>query len=187
MAPQRSALWAVAVAAVALALAAPAAAQAETTFLDDDLGTYFGIAHAYWGGPIPTCVENGVLTVPVHAVLYDDPDPSVAARAEQPGCRIWLDRGKWRRMGRAEACMVVVHEWGHLLGHGHSEDPSDLMAEFPVRPPSGCARLERSSGRARARAARRARSCRVRGARGAERSACVRRGTRAAVLRKFRT
>lgn len=187
MALQRSALWAVAVAAVALALATPAAAREGTTFLDDDLGTYFGIAHAYWGGPIPTCVENGIVTIPVHAVLYDDPDPSVAARAEQPGCRLWLDRGHWRTMGRAEACMVVVHEWGHLLGHSHSEDPSDLMAELPIRPPSGCARLERGAGRARVRAARRARPCRTRRGRSAERSACFRRGSPASVLRKFRT
>ena len=187
MALQRSALWAVAVTAVVLAFPTPAAAREGTTFLNDDLGTYFGIAHAYWGGPIPTCVENGVVTIPVHAVLYDDPDPSVVARAEQPGCRLWIDRGHWRTMGRAEACMVVVHEWGHLVGHGHSENPLGLMAELPIRLPSGCARLERGEGRAQARAARLARACRGRGGRNAKRAACVRRGTRAAVLRKLRT
>jgi hypothetical protein len=186
MALQRSALWAVALAAAALAFATPASAGQGTTFLDDDLGTYFGIAHAYWGGQIPSCVENGVTIVPVGAVLYDDPDPSVAARAEQPGCRLWLDRRHWRTMGRAEACMVVVHEWGHLLGHGHSSDPSELMAELPLSPPAACARLERTP-RARASAARRARSCRARRAKNAKRSMCVQRMSRSALSRKFRT
>jgi hypothetical protein len=187
MARQRSALLAVALAAAALVCAAPATAAEGPTFLDDDLGTYFGIAHAYWGGPIPSCVENGVTTVPVHAVLYDDPDPAVVARSEQPGCQIWLDRGHWRTMGRAEACMIVVHEWGHLLGHGHSENRSDLMAELPINPPSACARLEQSHRRARAGAARRTRSCRVRRARHAKRLMCVQRDTRVTLLRKFRT
>lgn len=187
MARQRSALWAVALAAAALVFAAPATAGEGTTFLDDDLGTYFGIAHAYWGGPIPSCVENGVTTVPVHAVLYDDPDPAVAARSEQPGCQVWLDRRHWRTMGRAEACVIVVHEWGHLLGHGHSGDPSDLMAEVPINPPSACARLERIHRRARAGAARRTGSCRARRARNAKRLMCVHRSTRVALLRKFRT
>ena len=187
MALQRSALWAVALAAAALVFATPASARPAATLLDDELGTYFGIAHRYWGGPIPSCVENGVTTVPVHAVLYDDPNPDVAARAEQPGCRLWLDRRHWRTMARVEACMVVVHEWGHLLGHGHSDDASDLMAEMPVHPPSACARLERAPSRALASAARRARSCRARRGKAAKRSMCVRRVGRDAVSRKFRT
>ena len=181
MARRRSALWAVAVAAVALALPVTAYAG-ETPFLDDDLATYFGIAREHWGGPIPACVANGVTTIPAHAVLYDDPDPSVAARAEQPGCRLWVDRGNWRRLAPVEACMIVVHEWGHLLGHGHSDDPSDLMAAFPKRPPPACAALQRGSRRARA-SSRRARSCAARarhrragpGRRLPVRSACARR------------
>jgi hypothetical protein len=170
MALQRSALWAVALTAVALALPTPANAG-ETPFLDEDLATYFGIAHEHWGGPIPTCVANGVTTVPVHAVLYDDPDPSVAARAEQPGCRLWVDRGNWRRLAPVEACTIVVHEWGHMLGHGHSDDPDDLMAAFPRRPPRACAALERRPRGARA-SSRRARSC---AARAHVRTACARR------------
>jgi hypothetical protein len=166
MALPRSAPWAVALAALALAL--PATANAgETPFLDEGLGTYFGIAHEHWGGPVPSCVENGVTTVPVHAMLYDDPNPLVAARAEQPGCTLWLDRGHWRTMGRVAACMVVAHEWGHLLGYGHSDDPSDLMAEFPRRPPPGCVALRGHPRGARA-AKRRQRSC-------GARSACLRR------------
>jgi hypothetical protein len=166
MALQRSAPLAVALAALALAL--PATANAvETPLLDDNLATYFGIAHEHWGGPVPSCVENGVTVVTVHAVLFDDPNPAVAARAEQPGCTLLLDRRHWRTMGRVEACMIVVHEWGHLLGHEHSDDPNDLMAEFPRRPPRDCAALRRQPRRAGA-SSRRPRACRAR-------SACLRR------------
>jgi hypothetical protein len=74
---------------------------------------------------------------------------------------LWLDRRQWREMGPVEACTIVVHEWGHLLGLGHSEDPLDLMADFPARPPYRCARLGRKVRAARASARDRLR-CEVR-------------------------
>jgi hypothetical protein len=148
MALRRVARRAALLCALTAALPAPAAANHGTPFLDDTLATYMAIGHAYWGGPMPTCVESGGTVIPAHAVLYDDPDPTVAARADQPGCRIWLDRSSWREMLPAEACMVVVHEWGHLLGQGHSLNPFDLMAEAPVRAPRACRRLSGTPHRA---------------------------------------
>lgn len=156
MALQRSALWAVALTAVALALPASAQADHGTPLLDDGLANYFAAAQHHWGGPLPSCVANGTTVIPVHAVLYTDRDASVAARADQPGCRLSLDRSLWRSMGRVEACTVVVHEWGHLLGYGHVEDPRSLMAEFPAQPPAKCARMRRGTARA---SARRDRAC----------------------------
>src|SRR5687767_2566669 len=153
MALRRAARCAVALCVVAGALPAVAQANHGTTLLDETLATYMAIGQAHWGGPMPSCVVGGTVIAP-HAVLYDDPDPSVAARADQPGCRIWLDRSSWREMRPLEACMVVVHEWAHLLGHGHSLDPFDLMAEVPVRAPGECRRAAHGS-RARASAARR--------------------------------
>jgi hypothetical protein len=155
MSRRRPARWALALCMLAGALPASAHANHGMTLLDDELGTYMALAQAHWGEPVPTCVVNGVTTVPAHAILYDDPDPSVAARAEQPGCQIWLDRSSWRAMRPLEACMIVVHEWGHLLGHGHSLDPFDLMAEVPVRAPRECRRLRSEPRRPRASAARR--------------------------------
>jgi hypothetical protein len=35
-----------------------------------------------------------------------------------------------RGMPRRLRCLVVVHEYGHWLGHGHSADRRDVM--FPV-------------------------------------------------------
>ena len=155
MALRRAARCALALCALAGALPAAAQANHGTTFLDETLATYMAIGQAHWGGPMPTCVVGGATVVAPHAVLYDDPDPSVAARADQPGCRIWLDRSSWREMRPVEACMVVVHEWGHLLGNGHSVDPFDLMAEVPARAPRACRGMEGAARHARASAARR--------------------------------
>jgi hypothetical protein len=176
MALRRSARWALALCAVAAALPASAHADHGTTFLDEGLATYMSVAEAHWGGGIPTCVENGFTLIRVHAILYDDPDPSVAARADQPGCRIWLDRSSWREMLPLERCMIVLHEWGHLLGHGHSPNALDLMAELPVRAPAECRRVAPARRRPSARAARRCtRRPQVRSALGA-RARAVRHG-----------
>lgn len=148
---------------VLLALPAGARADHGKSFLHDDLATYMDIAHRQWGGPIPSCVENGVNVIPAHVVLYDDPDPEVAARAEQPGCRIWLDRSNWRTLRPVEVCTTIVHEWGHLLGFGHSADPFDVMAAFQLRPAQGCRRFTRPAHAAAS--SRAARRCKPRHAR----------------------
>lgn len=160
MALQRFALWAIALVVVAMAFPLSARADGEEMpLLDDALVTYFGIARTHWGAEsLPNCVINGVTVNTAYAIPYDDPNPSVAARAEQPGCRIWVDRGHWRTMGRIEACTMIVHEWGHLLGYGHVDDPNSLMAEFPGHAPLGCAALGRIGAAARA-SARRKRAC----------------------------
>jgi hypothetical protein len=43
------------------------------------------------------------------------------------GCHIWLDRDYWPAPPSEQYCNLIAHEWGHLLGHGHSTDPNDLM------------------------------------------------------------
>ena len=166
MALQRSALWAVALAAVVMLLPAPAQADHGTPLLDEGLIAYLAAADRYWGGSSPSCVANGVSIISVHAVLYDDPDADVAARADQPGCRLSLDRSHWRTMSRAEACTLVVHEWGHLLGHGHVHNPLSVMSPFPTRLPRVCVAPERRGTTARP-ATRRARPCAARGTRAA--------------------
>jgi hypothetical protein len=35
-------------------------------------------------------------------------------------------------------CTVIVHEYGHLLGLGHTADPGDVMAEVYRRPLRAC-------------------------------------------------
>jgi hypothetical protein len=57
---------------------------------------------------------------------------------ERDGCRIVLNsRRSW---DWARLCTTVVHEWGHLAGHGHSHaDDSPMHASY-VRPYPGCVR-----------------------------------------------
>lgn len=163
-------------AAVMLVLPAAAGADHGAPVLDDDLQTYMATAQDYWGEPRPTCLANGTTLIPVHAVFFDDPNPAVVARADQPGCRLWLDQVLWDESKPVGACTIIVHEWGHLLGHGHSDDPNNVMAETPNRPPPECARLNgspRGTGADGSRARCRSRGRRLGRTRRPARTACV--------------
>ena len=133
------------VAAVALTVPAAAMADHGPAYTDPVFTRYLEVASAHWAAPTPTCVGPDQQPIQPHAVLYDDPDAMVAARAEEPGCRIWLDRDYWPRPLDEVDCMVVAHEWGHLLGHSHSEDRDSLMYEEPTAGAPGCAMLAQAA------------------------------------------
>ncbi len=118
--------------------AAGASADHGTTYESSTLTRYLQIAEAQWGAPAPTCSGQGNEPVPVHAVLIDDPHPDVSAVAELPGCRIWLDRDYWPARPDETDCTIIAHEWGHLLGFGHSDDEHSLMYEAPEHGAPGC-------------------------------------------------
>lgn len=95
----------------------PATGRATTFDIGPDITTNSRIradlvrAARYWRAK-PGC--------PVTVGVMDD-DGDTFARADRGGCRIWIDRGWWDSL-RAQPrllCNVVVHEYGHLLGHGH--------------------------------------------------------------------
>jgi hypothetical protein len=108
-------------------MAAPARADHGETVLDPTLARYMEIAASYWGGPEPVCTAPDGEVIRPHAVLGNDPSPNVAAWAEVGGCRIWLDTDYWSSTPNEQYCNLIAHEWGHLLGRGHSSDPKDLM------------------------------------------------------------
>jgi hypothetical protein len=158
--------WSFAAAIACSALLAPVPARAEfEPYSSPTLTRYLQIAERHWAVPAPTCLREDGSTVGVNVVLYDDPHPGVVAAAEQPGCRIWLDRDFWPRPPSERDCITIVHEWGHLLGHGHSSNPRSLMHAYPTGGAPACEffdRRERARDRARkrAKARRAARRCR---------------------------
>lgn len=56
--------------------------------------------------------------------------PPVNASAQMEGCKIMLWPSYWRR-SRSDRCALMVHEYGHLAGFSHSDDPSSIMYPDP--------------------------------------------------------
>jgi hypothetical protein len=111
---------------------------------DPQVNAWLDIARATWGAA-PDCAQ-GVLIDRAERL----PGPGIWAAAEMPGCHISLDPDFYpapaalrataadRRSWEEQMCNVVVHEWGHLLGHDHSSDPHHVMAPFAPRVVAGC-------------------------------------------------
>jgi len=118
----------------ALALAPAVAQAAEQDVVNDAaVATYMQIAAGFWG-QTPHCTGPNGESIAPYAIFGVDPDPRVAAWAESPGCRIWLQRGQWPAPANEQQCDVIVHEWGHLLGYDHSPDPGNIMYGGAVPP-----------------------------------------------------
>jgi len=123
-------------------LATPAAADASPDPGRDPLvQSWLAVARAHWGAS-PACLGG------VDAVVGDwGPGGDAWAYAAAGGCWIVLrptaypapatiDPNWWR----TAMCSTIAHEWGHLLGHGHSTDPSSLMYPYvPLGAVAGCA------------------------------------------------
>jgi len=106
-----------ALASAAIALAGPAPAPAT---LQGDLDA----AAAYWQQAVPARCSTGSVSsgrLP-RRVLGEAtiPDP-----VQSGPCEMKISRGMTLRL----RCLVVVHEYGHWLGHRHSSDRADPM--FP--------------------------------------------------------
>jgi hypothetical protein len=85
------------------------------------------IAAAFWG-QTPDCGQPTIATasLPVAARL------EVVGTFDPDSCVIVVDPSHFRFSGAA--CMAVVHEYGHLLGLGHSLDPNNVMYPLMRRP-----------------------------------------------------
>src|SRR2546423_6078373 len=110
----------------ALALMARVTATADQGVNDPELSGYIRIAREYWR-EAPLCNGPNGQAVGPQVAIANNPDPGVAAWAEQPGCRMWLDSDHWPAPPDEQHCNLIAHEWGHLLGHTHSSDPHSLM------------------------------------------------------------
>ena len=80
----------------------------------------------------------------------------VLSGADGARCRILVNADLAGDMPRAMVCTLVMHEWGHLTGRSHAEDPGSVMAAEYAGPDERCvsrrAAARRTSGSARRRA-----------------------------------
>lgn len=120
-------------AALCVLLLVPGAASAgRVTFDPMEAGRAAALLH--WGG-LPPCGEphviygdpqgllNGIVqdgsNAAAAAYTYADPVHGISACSIVWAPAIPLDPG--------ETCALLVHEWGHLFGHKHTNDPNDVM------------------------------------------------------------
>jgi hypothetical protein len=112
---------ATALASAAIALAAPAPAPAT---IQGDVAA----AAAYWGATPAQCTTGVVVAETLPGRVLGEATLTEPEQTEP--CTMTITTGMTRRL----RCLVVVHEYGHWLGHHHSGDPENVM--FPVVRPS---------------------------------------------------
>lgn len=120
-------------AAAALALLAPSAGAASTEFTvagdvkvllsdqvvtDSRLALFARAARVYWGR-LPDCPLEWHRLVQVVSPEIDDYYDDPVGVADQGGCGLWVDTKQLSKLANPDACVVVVHEIGHLLGYDH--------------------------------------------------------------------
>lgn len=124
--------------AVLIALAVPSAAQAAA---GDKAGLL--VAERTWGAAPCGTPHVEVSTPDEYVTAYGTGlfNGTPLAWADETRCAIVINRDLIRIELRTatKRCHVIVHEWGHLTGHEHSENQrsvmygEDLVAESRVR------------------------------------------------------
>ena len=114
------------IAACAAVPAAHAAAQGPSTDAAR-LQQFLPIARAAWPGS--PCASREQVHLGADAALRAQapalagPGESLNGMAEPDTCEVWLSS----TMSARTFCTVLVHEFGHLAGRGHTTTPGDVM------------------------------------------------------------
>ena len=89
-----------------------------------------GLAHQIAAEKFPdACPPTVTKHIPMRGLAY----------AARTGCRIRLSEG-WHQESFGMRCSALVHEYGHLAGFEHSENPASIMFETLTLFPS-CLRV----------------------------------------------
>jgi len=133
-----------------VALAAPASAQQVVN--DPEIDAFVAVAQQQLG-PVTHC-PTGVRIVAgdflANAGVWASVKQTTIDGATVAECEIRLESDHYPRPPTAGygvwdeiMCKIIVHEWGHVLGKTHVEDPTDLM--YPLPPLSaapGCVKVQ---------------------------------------------
>jgi len=108
-----------------LSLLLPVSAAAEpAATAEGDLA----IAKEFWGDREPTGCSSISFTTEVHSEDAGGEATELIAGEPPVPCTIAVKEvGSDPTRTRISVCVAAVHEWGHLLGEGHSPDPESVM------------------------------------------------------------
>lgn len=95
------------------------------------------IANRHWGDPCGGRVSINHNPLPVDVLARASWDSGASNRPPYTDCSIDI-APVMRSASAPRLCTAIVHEYGHLAGHGHSRNPRNLMYAYYAGVWPGC-------------------------------------------------